>query len=135
MAHAVLTAFQTLKYGEHYTATALTSAGRQPCSVQMYSSSVQSCASIEVLSRVVEARLSRCQDANALLYVAFNGVGGLSRASVEAARARALPVVQQSRPCQSAPAGVGTSGNASGTLSTSSGSSNSGSIRPLTKGK
>ncbi|GLC51890.1 hypothetical protein PLESTB_000559900 [Pleodorina starrii] len=91
--------------------------------IKMCASSVQSCTNIDVLCRVVEARLSRCQDANALLAVAFKGLGSLSGASVDAARVRALTAFQRSRSTCPAPLALGATGSVSGTLSTNSGGS------------
>ncbi|KAG2434481.1 hypothetical protein HYH02_012310 [Chlamydomonas schloesseri] len=63
--------------------------------IKMCTSSIQSCTSMEVLCRVVEGRLSRCTDADALLAIAFKGVGSLSGASVDTIRARVLAAAQQ----------------------------------------
>ncbi|GIL82617.1 hypothetical protein Vretifemale_11487 [Volvox reticuliferus] len=101
--------------------------------IKMCSSSVQSCTCIEVLSRVVEARLSRCQDANALLSIAFKGIGSLSAASVDAARARASAALQRTLSLQLTSLAPVPGCNASSTLSTSSGGSSNGSGQLLHK--
>lgn len=50
---------------------------------------------MDVLCRVVEGRLSRCTDADALLAIAFKGLGSLSGSSIDAIRARVIAAAQQ----------------------------------------
>ncbi|KAG2426053.1 hypothetical protein HXX76_013243 [Chlamydomonas incerta] len=107
--------------------------------IKMCTSSIQSCTSMDVLCRVVEGRLSRCTDADALLAIAFKGLGSLSGSSIDAIRARVLAAAQQqhaaaggagarARPIllpPSAPMFVlgGSGGGGGGALTRSSGSS------------
>lgn len=58
-------------------------------------SSIHSCQSLPVLLRVVEGRLARTTDADALLAAAFKGVGRFGSAHVEAVRGRVQLVVQR----------------------------------------
>ncbi|PNH11967.1 Growth hormone-regulated TBC protein 1 [Tetrabaena socialis] len=84
--------------------------------IKLSASSIQSCTNIDVLSRVMEARFARYNDAEALLAVAFKGVGSLSGACVEAARLRVLaemPDCRRSTSGPPAPAGPSSGGGAS----------------------
>ncbi|KXZ46574.1 hypothetical protein GPECTOR_42g784 [Gonium pectorale] len=99
--------------------------------VKMCASSIQSCTNLETLCRVLEGRLARTTDADALLSVAFKGLGSLSGSTVDAARARAMSHVQNQQRLRSsplAPLSMGASGliakAASGPLSVSSRGSN-----------
>lgn len=62
---------------------------------QSCASSIHSCQSLPVLLRVVEGRLARTTDADALLSAAFKGVGRFGSAHVEAVRGRVQLVVQR----------------------------------------
>ncbi|GFR45366.1 hypothetical protein Agub_g6741 [Astrephomene gubernaculifera] len=78
--------------------------------IKMCGSSIQSCTTMPVLCRVVEGRLARHSDADALLSVAFKGLGSLSGSNVDSIRNRVLANMQSQQKTRSglpAPLGAG----------------------------
>ncbi|KAG2495792.1 hypothetical protein HYH03_006035 [Edaphochlamys debaryana] len=110
--------------------------------LKINASSLASCTNLDVLVRVMDGRVSRQTDADALLTVAFKGLGSLSGSSVDAIRARVMASAPYQQRTRSAPLPLGAGAAAvpcpngssgGGAVSASGGTSSGGSSRAVSR--